>query len=182
MDIDRVCSVCPEEAPMFCRMCNLHYCPDHLCLHLNVAWENNTWTSRNNNDSEGSGTRSEVCHVQSDNSSRDTIPHAPKSILSYTEAELQSQYNFYLSQARRIRVELERRCLPLAGTPQSTQKRTIPRSCAQYNKPKHRPAVPKSATHAVELLLSRMRAGTLSATDIQQGIAVAQMRAARKNS
>jgi len=172
---------------MFCRMCNLHYCPDHLCLHLNVAWETNTWTSRNNNDGErlrnsDDSAKREYVDVQSsqwDEDSEPSIPNTPKSILTYTEPQLQAQYNFYLSQARRIRVELERRCLPLAGTPQSRPERTIPRNCTQYNKPKRRSTVPKSATYAVELLLNRIRAGTLSAEAIQQGIAVAQMRAAK---
>ena len=163
---------------MFCRMCNLHYCPDHLYLHLNVAWETNTWTRRNNSDSEGVRTPVLSGHEFADVGG-DYIQTAPKSILSYTEPELQAQYNFYLSQARRIRVELERRCLPLSGAPESGSKRTIPRSCAQYNKPKPRPTVPKSVTHAVELLLSGLRAGVLSTEAIKQGIELAQMRAAK---
>src|SRR5271154_585916 len=125
MDIDRICSVCPEEAPMFCKMCSLHYCPDHLCLHLNVAWESNTWTRRNNSDSEGCG-RAEQSNEPDRNYEEPTIPTAPRTILSYTEAELQAQYNFYLSQARRIRVELERRCLPLPGASDGKQKLPLP--------------------------------------------------------
>src|SRR5271154_6244896 len=143
MEIERICSVCPEEAPMFCRMCNLHYCPDHLCLHLNVAWETNTWTRRNNSDSGGVRTPVLSGH-EFDDAGRDYIQDAPKSILSYTEAELQAQYNFYLSQARRIRVELERRCLPLAGASESKQKRPVPWEQRNQHKHKPRKTVPKS--------------------------------------
>src|SRR5271155_705656 len=141
MDIDRICSVCPEEAPMFCKMCSLHYCPDHLCLHLNVAWETNTWTRRNNSDSDSSRGLAES-GLQTEYEVRDVLQAAPKSILSYTETELQAQYNFYLSQARRIRVELERRCLPLAGASESKQKRKVPWNPLQHNKHKPRKAVP----------------------------------------
>src|SRR5271163_1492177 len=186
MDIDRICSVCPEEAPMFCRMCNLHYCPDHLCLHLNVAWETNTWTRRNNSDSEaaepdseGSGVFQQVHRERSYENSAATIQAATKSILSYTETELQAQYNFYLSQARRIRVELERRCLPLASPAESKQKRPVSWERRECNKHKPRKAVPKSATHAVELLLNQMRLGGIRADQVIKGIEIAQMRAGK---
>src|SRR5271155_3620054 len=166
MDIDRICSVCPEEAPMFCKMCSLHYCPDHLCLHLNVAWESNTWTRRNNSDSSTSR-----IPIKTDVLDEGVaISLAPKSILSYTEAELQAQYNFYLSQARRIRVELERRCLPLASPAESKQKRPVSWERRECNKHKPRKAVPKSATHAVELLLNQMRLGGIRAEQVIQGI------------
>src|SRR5277367_236330 len=172
MDIDRICSVCPEEAPMFCKMCSLHYCPDHLCLHLNVAWESNTWTRRNNSDSEGCGESN--YRTEDDLDFEPPIQAAPKSILSYTETELQAQYNFYLSQARRIRVELERRCLPLEGAAQSKQKRPVSWERRECNKHKPRKAVPKSATHAVELLLNQMRLGGIRADQVIKGIEIAQ--------
>src|SRR5271155_4893769 len=171
MDIDRICSVCLEEAPMFCKMCSLHYCPDHLCLHLNVAWESNTWTRRNNSDSEGSRILyNDGVDAQSYEDSEPTIQAAPKSILSYTETELQAQYNFYLSQARRIRIELERRCLPLASPAEGKQKRPVSWERRECNKHKPRKAVPKSATHAVELLLNQMRLGGIRAEQVIQGI------------
>ena len=169
---------------MFCKMCNLHYCPDHLCLHLNVAWESNTWTKRNSDDNQGigQGISSNTLREQYDEPNIDRgieIQIAPRSILSYTETELQAQYNFYLSQARRIRVELERRCLPLAGAPEGKQKRPVSWERRECNKHKPRKTVPKSAAHAVELLLNQMRLGGIRVDQVIKGIEIAQMRAAK---
>lgn len=178
MEVDRECSVCQEEAPMFCRMCNLHYCPDHLCLHLNVAWETNTWTKRNSNDSERIRNTDdthiqEYVDVQSEQRNEegcDLLQNPPKSILSYTETQLQEQYNFYLSQARRIRTELERRAVSLAGAPSGEEFKNswqIP----HIPKPKSKRGLGKSATSNFELLLDKLRAGHISYEQIVTGIA-----------
>jgi hypothetical protein len=186
MDVERECSVCREEAPMFCRMCSLHYCPDHLCLHLNVAWETNTWTRRNDagnirNERISAGkTYGDEPRREVQDALSHPIPNTPKSLPAYTEAELQAQYNFYLSQARRIRVELERRCLSAEGASQSKQKLPYAWEQEQRNKPKYRKTLPKSATYAVGLLLNQMRAGTLRPDQIATRIAQMQALGAAK--
>jgi hypothetical protein len=185
LDVDRKCSVCLEEAPMFCRMCNLHYCPDHLCLHLNVAWEENTWTRRNSSeqhDNDSSRIRESLHGTTYDEDTGFEVQATPKPLPAYTEAQLQAQYNFYLSQARRIRIELERRCLPLSGAEEGAQKRPVSWERLHSDKRKPRKTLPKSTTYAVELLLNRLRSGALSLEDIRTGIGIAQMRAAKKNS
>lgn len=188
MEIDRYCSVCNSEAPMFCRMCSTHYCPDHLCLHLNVAWETNTWTRRNSSEQGYKAELEDECSgggevaESSVLDERVEIPNTAKSLLSYSEAELQAQYHFYTSQARRIRIELERRSLPSTGAEACKQRQYVPPKRAQLASQHRRKVLPKSATYHVELLLSRLRLGQISAGQIAAGIEIAQMRAAKKNS
>lgn len=196
MEVERNCSVCQEEAPMFCRLCSTSYCPDHLCLHLNVAWETNTWTKRNSNDSEGtresdipkSNSRNDASlDINSINSTyletKTDLPNPPKSILTYTEAQLQEQYNFYLSQARRIRTELERRAISLSGT--SASGRDFHASFERHEpiRKKSNHKLPKSATYAYELLLGKLRSGHISVEQVAIGIAqMSALGAAKKQS
>ncbi len=188
MEVERICSVCAEEAPMFCRLCNLHYCPDHLCLHLNVAWETNTWTKRNNNDSQGSRIPEKYAEAESsdcefEHRERDAIPNTPKSLLSYTEAQLQAQYNFYLSQARRIRTELERRAVFIASVETSERRSNGSFAGIQHTHNKPRRNLPRSATYAYEFLLDKLRQGHISADQVTKGIAqMSALVAAKKQS
>ncbi len=171
MQVERTCITCNEEALMFCRMCNTHQCTEHLCLHLNVAWEGNSWTKRHERDYEiqTSGADNSDAEEYGDEGEA-TIPEpyqvqvAPKPLCAYSEAQLREQYNFYTSQARRIRIELERRSLP-ASSPvgcKSSQRSFLPR---HNNAPQRKPRntnLGKSATHSYELLLDRIRTGSLT--------------------
>src|ERR1700690_1791150 len=121
MQVERTCITCNEEELMFCRMCNTHQCTEHLCLHLNVAWEGNSWTKRHERDYENKRSEShyssenydeyedDVGEQPAESSAAPEIPSAPKPLCAYSEAQLREQYTFYTSQARRIRIELERR-------------------------------------------------------------------------
>ena len=169
MDIDRFCNVCKEDASYFCRMCSLHFCSEHLCLHLNVAWEANSWTHRNTeNYDEDNGVREdgndrfEQCLDES--ISRTDIQNNAKPLPAYTEAELQSQYKFYLSQARRIRTELERRAISLES-PEEREQRESNALKIRSNKPfiqKKSRTVSKSISSHIGVLLHSLRHGNIS--------------------
>lgn len=129
METDRYCNVCNDLASYFCRMCSTHYCAAHLCLHLSVAWESNSWTKRNEREIEdenktirtlsGSIERYGQCDEECESlqkiyvNNRMDISHNAKSVATYSQAQLQAQLQFYMSQARRIRAELERRAVSL---------------------------------------------------------------------
>lgn len=120
METDRYCTVCNDLASYFCRLCSTHYCAAHLCLHLSVAWESNSWTKRNEKEIDNENTRSrESESVQLENSENATaaISSNAKSVATYSQTQLQAQLQFYMSQARRIRAELERRAVFIESVP-----------------------------------------------------------------
>lgn len=165
MNIDRTCHVCNEDASYYCKMCLLHFCSEHLCLHLNVAWENNSWTKRNQEagdkyDHRDVGSIQASC-VENEFQKSNLLSDNAKSLPSYSEEELQQQLNFYMYQARRIKHELARRALfdpsalllkPNSYGPRQKRLRVQGRT--------------KSISNAVDILLSELRAGNLSAADI----------------
>jgi len=167
MDIDRFCNVCKEDASYFCRMCSLHFCSEHLCLHLNVAWEANSWTHRNTEDydedqgvrEDGNG-RFEQCVDEP--IPRTDLQNTPKPLPAYTEAELQSQYKFYLSQARRIRTELERRAISLQSPEEAEVFQHLQRNKNRVLHSKRKRSLPISASRAVSVLLDSLRHGNIS--------------------
>lgn len=169
MEIDRYCCVCNEDASYFCRMCATHQCAQHLCLHLNVAWETNTWTRRNSNDDTGVREVCECDGICDDGDfSRDILPSTPKPLPAYTETELQSQYKFYLTQARRIRTELERRAVSLESPEESASRELL----SQRSR-KHSPrayvrerVLQRSISKHVEVLLSNLRSGNIKVEQI----------------
>jgi hypothetical protein len=177
MQVERTCITCNEEALMFCRMCNTHQCTEHLCLHLNVAWEGNSWTKRHERDYEDqrSSTQNTSEDIYGDEVECDTTANSlpehqvqptAKPLCAYSEAQLREQYHFYTSQAKRIRIELERRSLPAEGL--------LPSGRVKYNAPQARKlpgrqrsvSLGRGATCSYELLLSKIRAGDLSVEDI----------------
>lgn len=178
METDRECVVCKEDASYFCRMCSLHFCSEHLCLHLNVAWETNTWTHRNteNYDEDIQEEKQDVDNrrngiLGSDSGLRNILPdgdyvlqNTPKPLPAYSESELQAQYKFYLSQARRIRTELERRAISLESPEEREQRQLLSRR-TPYDKPRRiRDArvLPKSLSKHIEVLLSGIGNGSIS--------------------
>jgi hypothetical protein len=164
---------------MFCRMCNLHYCVEHLCLHLNVAWEGNSWTKRHERDYENqrSSTQNTSEDIYGDEVEYDTtanslpepqVQRTAKPLCAYSEAQLREQYNFYTSQARRIRIELERRSLPatdLLGHKPRSQPFLPRHDNAARRKPRNT-RLGSSATSAYELLLSRIGTGSISVEQV----------------
>jgi len=179
MDIERECSVCKEDASYFCRMCNLHYCVEHLCLHLNVAWENNTWTRRHENENcESRDVDAYGAGLQTTTNSRDTIQDNAKSLPAYTEEELQTQINFYMSQARRIRAELARREVFAKNPSHLPQGFNFSRFKSDSNTTKR---YPKSKYNSVRLLSDQLRSGTINLAYVQNRLEYWQAKAKNKN-
>ncbi len=169
MEIDRECCVCKEDASYFCRLCATHQCAEHLCLHLNVAWETNTWAHRNKeNYDEDSGVR-EDGHGRFEQCLDEPVPrtdlqNTPKPLPAYTEAELQTQYKFYITQARRIRIELERRAVSLESPEENASRQLLSQRSWKLSARAHiRPRVfPRSLSKHVEVLLSAIREHRIS--------------------
>jgi hypothetical protein len=174
MEIDRVCNVCNEEASLFCRMCKQHCCWEHLCSHLAVAHEDNSYTQRlgdDFNENERSDEKRSL-GIPRDNletaQGTNLLPHDNRTIQSYSQAELQERYDYHRSQTRRIKAELERRALFDSGA--------IPNehlSSAYYKEKlqrvqQRRKILPKSASSAVSLLSDRLRSGQVSVEYIQR--------------
>jgi len=178
MDIDRECSVCKELASYFCRMCSAHYCAEHLCLHLSVAWESNTWTNRNKGEWDEStdvreNERSDSPTVYSQEKAvRDLLPHTPKLVGTYTETQLQASYQFYLSQARRVRTELERRAVLIEGALPRESKSVISFSRGNGSRSR-RKTFPASASKHIQVLQDNIRTGTISLEQVTARIRAA---------
>jgi hypothetical protein len=169
MVIDRFCSVCNEDANYFCRMCSRHYCAEHLCLHLNVAWENNSWTRRNDNENIeirrgiyslqfSSEESDEVPCLEKNKDTKITIPTNAKSVATYSIPELEEQLRHYIVQARRIRAELERRSISIESLADSESRRLYSQS---KRKPPRR-GYARGVSRSIEILCSALRTGTLS--------------------
>ena len=145
----RPCIVCNDEGLYFCRVCSSSYCFEHLCLHLSVAQESNSWTNRNN---------SEEPHE----------PEAPavgneKALTSYTEEQLKSALNFYTSQSRAVRRELERRSLPISGAFTLEDERfNSPRNSYKRKLNPGKPKLSKRAVEAQKVLIDALRANHIS--------------------
>jgi hypothetical protein len=158
---------------MFCRMCNTHQCTEHLCLHLNVAWEGNSWTKRHERDYENqrSPTQNTSSNIYGDEVEYDTTANSlpepqvqptAKPLCAYSEAQLREQYEFYTSQARRIRIELERRSLPASSPMEGGRKRQYVSPRMDVPKPKSRTSLGKGAAYSRDVLLSKIRSGDLT--------------------
>ena len=166
---------------MFCRMCNTHQCTEHLCLHLNVAWEQNSWTKRHERElheyqtsesdisSEASSWDEETdTNSPPESTTAPPLPSTPKPLCAYSEAQLREQYHFYTTQARRIRIELERRTLPASGAVgASTKQRTLLPRRDSATPVAGKRSLGKGATASYELLLSRLRTGSITLDYIQ---------------
>ena len=180
MQVERTCITCGDDAALFCRLCATNQCYNHMCLHLSVAHSNNTWTKRHERDYEDQRSEQSISstgydesedgeHVVPPESTRaPPIPSTPKPLCAYSEAQLREQYHFYTTQARRIRVELERRTLHASGTMdgRATRSPILPRP--EHSKRSRRNSqLGKGATASYELLLSRLRAGNITLDYIQ---------------
>ena len=173
IEVERSCNVCNEEASLFCRMCKQHCCWEHLCSHLAVAHEDNSYTQRLGDDLDYKNEKSRNLHgdeeteLLSSSEVSNILPSDNRTIQSYSQAELQERYDYYRSQTRRIRAELERRALFDSGA--------IPNehlSSAYYKEKlqrvqQRRKVLPKSASSAVSLLSDRLRSGQVSVEYIQ---------------
>jgi len=193
MLVDRYCSICQEEANLHCRMCCKHYCFDHMCHHLQVAHEDNSYTIRLQNERDLDEDKS----IQTINSNEhvsfpfghNSLPASniqadAKSPSTYTEAELQEQLEYHRSQARRIRNELERRALFASGVVphdhlgcktdwDSYSKRKYNNVSTRSN----RSRLPKSISSAIQILSNNLRYGAISVEQIK-----AQIEASRTKS
>jgi hypothetical protein len=176
---ERTCITCNEEALMFCRMCSTHQCTEHLCLHLNVAWEQNSWTKRHEREYENQRSKSnnagetiygdevELADVADEPETARVLSSTPKPLCAYSEAQLRGQYNFYTSQARRIRIELERRTIPTEGVLECGRKQSKTLQRRDVSQFRRKSPLGKSATSSYELLLSKLRSGSISLEYIQ---------------
>lgn len=170
MNIDRNCTVCNEDAQFFCKMCSTHYCTEHLCLHLNVAWENNSWTKRNEREmDENTRFRNRTDEEQiwsgdedRSNERKPILPSNAKSVAAYTEAELQAQYNFYLSQARRIRNELERRALSFASGTETSNVQSVFKHPNRVQKRSRQQTLRPTIRKQLTILHDQIRRGGIS--------------------
>jgi hypothetical protein len=175
MQVERTCITCNEDAALFCRLCATNQCYDHMCLHLSVAHSDNTWTKRHERDYEDqrSSTQNTSEDIYGDeveyDTTADSLPEpqvqpTAKPLCAYSEAQLREQYNFYTSQARRIRIELDRRSLPAEGITgcKSAQRSFLQRRNTTAHRKPRNTNLGKSATYSYELLLGKIRAGDLT--------------------
>lgn len=180
----RPCSVCGDEGMYFCRMCSVAYCCEHLCLHLSVAWEENSWTKRNSQEEECSDEREEISNgnvADYGNVLPERYPNQPvtsrhsslfsneKALPSYSETQLKSALEFYRGQARRINRELERRALPLAGSFPIEQGQLLARKPVKHRVTKRCGVtkIPKPIQNAFEVFANLMRTGRITPDELK---------------
>lgn len=170
VEVERSCNVCNEEASLFCRMCKQHCCWEHLCSHLAIAHEDNTYTQRLGDAYEDSAIRDGNTEQESPTSFNSTfngeniLPLTKQTIQSYSETELHRAYDYHRAQTRRIRAELERRALFDSGVVP-----TIHLSGSYYEKELRRNSIRarsrslgKGASASFDLLLNQLRKGYVS--------------------
>jgi hypothetical protein len=186
MEIDRFCA-CGEEANCYCKLCTQWYCWEHHCHHLQVAHESNSYSIRLDREIDENQTIRE-CVIQTERSSSNgnvfnRSGSAEKSLLlstlqplgSYSEQELQELHDYYRTQARRVRNELERRALFDSGvTPtdfgsyflkQQRVRQNISRNGRNSNNRTFKQS--KSLQTAQQTLLDSVRSGILSLAQIE---------------
>lgn len=194
------CSICPDDGLYFCRICATRYCCEHLCSHLAVAWESNSWTQRSAREIKEQyeseavddiGVRVSTEETPSNGERLGNRPaHAPQpfevqiseSLLrTCSTHELRARYNYYLDAARAYRNELERREVFASGNPsdaflgfnergRNSGVRAKSGLRGTVQVPSGR--VPKSASRAVEILSRAIRTGCLSVEDVARAFRV----------
>jgi hypothetical protein len=175
------CSVCSDDGLYFCRICSTHFCAEHTCSHLSVAWESNSWTRRNADETGILRRTSKVQTDAEDVSADNTIQ--TQGLLSFDEQTLRAhstqflreQYNLYLDTARAIRNELERREVFATGKPsvlaglafEHERGANILRRQKRSNPVQVRSGrVSKSASASIEILSRALRANCISVEQI----------------
>lgn len=178
MVVERECIVCKEDALYYCRMCLSHFCVEHLCMHLSVAQEENSYTNREIKDeSKASRNASYAATISNPNSfSDDAVSDDLQSLESYSEEKLRELYYIYSNATRRIRFELESRAL----STQSSEEKFIFQQVSKRNKvqksmARRMPTPGISARRAVYILSNNLREGNISIEYI-----IARMNAFRK--
>ena len=168
---------CFELANYHCKLCSAVFCSEHLCSHLSVAWESNTWTSRNTPQFQSQGDEYDNKTVRTERDRKfenePAISSDAISLESYSIPELQEKYNLYLSLAREFRDELEKRevfgsSLPTSYLPpfyaprESRKLQNIP--IQSRTRPK---VLSKKLLSRIELLANSIRDGTISFAEVE---------------
>lgn len=179
------CSICSDDSGFyFCRLCCSHYCAEHLCLHLNTAWEDSTWSSREQESGElryglntgleetirGNDILDKYQEEASSKAKTSSIPSPlnPRTLPSISEKQLQNMLDFYATQARRIRAELERRSISISGLDSEYERirqgfsYTTKRSSVRNQNARNR-----NISKIVELFSRNVREGKMSIEQIE---------------
>ena len=174
-----LCSICQDDSGFyFCRLCSTRYCAEHLCLHLSVAWESNTWSSREQErESAGvlkyginTGNPDSQETSEQDSSANPTISQTPNSrtLPSFTEEQLQNMLDFYVLQARRIRAELERRAICISGVASEYDRLRQGSGYTRTRKAvRNRSVGDRKLSKVVELFARNVRAGKMTLEQIE---------------
>lgn len=160
------CLVCADEGLYFCRICSLYYCCEHLCSHLSVAWESNTWSTRENFNANNTRSGS-IREQEADQHTRTTIQNNAKSLPACSEAELQESLDYYRFQIRRIRAELERRSLLVPGLYVGGSGYTANFNTTHRRKPRNRRLDNKGYNATVQLLCNLVRKGSFTVEQVE---------------
>lgn len=166
-----ICSICQDDSGFyFCRICSQHYCAEHLCLHLNTAWEDSTWSSREQESGELRYGLSIGGETSLETSKAKAIPSPlnPRTLPSIPEKQLQNMLDFYATQARRIRAELERRSISISGL--DTEYERIRRGSgytAKRSGIRNQAVRNRSISKIVELFSRNVREGKMSLEQVE---------------